>query len=244
MIGRFGVRRKTKFGVRRIKLIKQAPDPSSKRLTPFARVSGVESCDVKRILKHLVWIIPVILILIVVSLVAVTAAARRTDAQYHAKLPKTIQVTSDSFQHGQEMPGDLSCRGSATAPDIQWTQAPEATKSFSLIAMDWDAPSPRVRLFPVVHWVVYNIPATTTQIPKNSSSALLSQKGMTPGLNIARQPGYMAPCPPLGKHRYEFRIYALDVDRIDPAKNDKDGVIQAMQGHVLAYGELVGLKGP
>src|SRR5262249_14434214 len=122
--------------------------------------------------------------------------------------------------------------------------APETTKSYALVAMDWDALSPRLRLFSVVHWVLYNIPASTTEIPQNSSSKSLGQSGISSGLNMSGQPGYMPPCPPLDTHRYEFRVYALDVDRIAPASNDRPGVMQAIDGHILAYGELVGLNGP
>jgi Raf kinase inhibitor-like YbhB/YbcL family protein len=110
--------------------------------------------------------------------------------------------------------------------------------------MDWDAPSPRLRLFPVVHWILYNIPADTTEIPQNSNSGSLGQKGINSGLNVGRQLGYTAPCPPFDTHRYEFRVYALDVDRIQPVPNDRPGLMQAMDRHILAYGELVGLNGP
>jgi Raf kinase inhibitor-like YbhB/YbcL family protein len=199
---------------------------------------------VQRILKHLLWIIPLVILLAVVSLVAYTATARRADVRYHSRLQKALQVSSDSFQHDQQMPVELSCKGRAISPQLQWTGAPENTKSYVLVAMDWDAPSPRLRFFAVAHWVLYNIPSDTTEIPQNSNSDSLSRRGIVSGLNIARQPGYMAPCPPLGTHRYEFRVYAIDVDQIHPSSNDKAGVMEAMDGHILAYGELVGLKGP
>src|SRR5207244_9673383 len=134
---------------------------------------------------------------------------RSADARYHAKLQKTIQVWSNSFKTEQEMPVEFSCKGKSMAPDITWTHPLEGTKSYALIAMDWDAPSPRLRLFPVVHWVLYNIPADRNDIPENSTNASLTRMKIVPGLNVAGQPGYMAPCPPLGTHRYEFRVYAL-----------------------------------
>jgi len=198
----------------------------------------------KRALKHLLWIIPSILVIAVVSLAVYAATARNADANYHSKLQKTVQVSSRSFQNEQEMPLEFSCKGKSTAPGIQWTNPSNGAKSYALIAMDWDAPSPSLRLFPVVHWVLYNIPATTTEIPQGSTNEYLTQDKIVPGLNIAGQAGYMAPCPPLGTHRYEFHVYALDVDRIQPASNDRAGVMKAMDGHVLGYGELVGLKSP
>ena len=198
----------------------------------------------KRVLKHLLWIVPAILVIAVASLATYAATKRSADARYHAKLQKTIQVSSNSFKADQEMPVDFSCSGKSTAPDITWTYPAQGTKSYALIAMDWDAPSLSLRLFPVTHWILYNIPPQTIQIPEGSTNAALATQKIVPGLNIAGQPGYMAPCPPLGTHRYEFRIYALDVDQIQPASNDRAGVLKAMDGHILGYGELVGLKSP
>jgi Raf kinase inhibitor-like YbhB/YbcL family protein len=198
----------------------------------------------KRILKHLLWIVPSLLVIAVVSLAAYAATARSGDVTYHAKLQKTIQVSSKSFQNDQEMPVEFSCKGKSMAPAIKWTNPPDGTKSYALIAMDWDAPSPSLRLFPVVHWVLYNIPTEMTEIPEGSTNAYLTRSKIVPGLNIAGEPGYMAPCPPLGTHQYVFHVYALDADQIQPASNDRAGVMKAMEGHVLGFGELVGLKSP
>src|SRR2546428_13972390 len=173
----------------------------------------------KRVLKHLLWIIPSIPVIAVVSLASYAAMARSTDSSYHSKLQTTIQVSSKSFQNEQEIPVEFSCKGKATAPAIQWTK-PDGAKSYALITMDWDAPSPSLRLFPITHWVLYNIPPDTAEIPEGSTNADLTQKKIVPGLNIAGQPGYAAPCPPMGTHHYEFRIYALDTDQIHPASNE------------------------
>jgi Raf kinase inhibitor-like YbhB/YbcL family protein len=198
----------------------------------------------KKVLKHLLWIIPAILVVAVVSLTAYTAMTRSADRDYHSKLQKNVQVSSKSFQNDQEMPVDFSCKGKATAPAIQWTRPADGTKSYALITMDWDAPSPSLRLFPITHWVLYNIPADMTEIPEGSTNADLIQKKIVPGLNIAGQPGYAAPCPPMGTHHYEFRIYALDTEQLQPTSNDRAGLLKSMEGHVLGYGELVGLKSP
>jgi len=197
-----------------------------------------------KILKHLPWIIPLLLVLAVGALMASTALDRRTDRRYHAGLRKALEVHSNSFEHEGEMPVEFSCKGRGMAPHIQWTSAPDGTKSFALIATDWDAPAPWLRLFSVAHWVLFNIPASTTQIPRDSSSDDLIRVGINSGNNMSRRPGYIAPCPPFGTHRYEFRVYALDVDQIHPSSNDKSGIMQAMNGHVIAYGELIGLRRP
>jgi len=188
--------------------------------------------------------VPLILLMGLGVLMARTALTRRDDIRYHAGLQKAVQVRSDNFEHEREMPIELSCRGRGIAPHLQWTGAPDGTKSFAVIAMDWDAVSPWLRLFPVAHWVLFNIPASTTEIPRGSSSASLGSIGVNSGLNFSGQVGYLSPCPPLGTHRYEFRIYALDLDQIRPSSNDKDGIMQAMNGHILAYGELTGLSRP
>src|SRR2546427_11834334 len=125
----------------------------------------------KKVLKHLLWIIPSILVLAIVSLAVYAATARSADASYNNKLKKTIQVSSKSLQSGKEMPLESSCRGTSTAPAIAWANAPDGTSSYALIAMDWDAPSPKLRLFPVVHWILYNIPRDTTEIPEGSANA-------------------------------------------------------------------------
>ena len=198
----------------------------------------------KKVLKHLLWIIPAIIVILVISLASYAAMARSADRDYHSKLQKTIQVSSKSFQDAQEMAVEFSCKGSAKAPAIQWTKPGDNAKSYALITMDWDAPSPSLRLFPITHWILYNIPADMTEIPEGSTNTDLMQKKIVPGLNIAGQPGYTAPCPPMGTHHYEFRIYALDTDQIHPASNDRAGVLKSMEGHVVGYGELVGLKSP
>jgi hypothetical protein len=196
----------------------------------------------KRILKHLLWIVPLIVVVAIVSLAAYAATARSADRSYHAKLEKTIQVTSNNFQNEGEIPVEFSCKGAARSPNIKWTNPPDRTKSYALIAMDWDAPSPSLRLFPIVHWVLYNIPPGIAQISQGSTNEDLSGKKIDAGLNIGGQPGYAAPCPPLGTHRYEFRVYALDVDQVQPASKSKADVMKAMEGHILGYGELAGLK--
>jgi Raf kinase inhibitor-like YbhB/YbcL family protein len=111
-----------------------------------------------------------------------------------------------------------------------------------LLATDWDAPSPSFRLFAVPHWVLYNIPRDVQEIPQNSSPDALTKLNIQVGAGIGGTETYIPPCPPMGQHEYEFRVYALDVERIQPRSNDKAGVLSAIEGHVLGYGELIGLR--
>jgi Raf kinase inhibitor-like YbhB/YbcL family protein len=195
-----------------------------------------------RRLKHLLWVVPLLLIAAAIVLSITTANAREADTSYHATLSRSIQVTSNDFGENMEMPEDLSCRGSGRAPHIAWSGGPAGVRSYVLLATDWDAPSPSLPLFAVPHWVVYNIPPDVKEIPANSTTAQLTQSNIAVGAGIGGEQEYIPPCPPLGQHRYEFRIYGLDIDRIEPASNNKDGVLAAIEGHVLGYGELVGLN--
>jgi len=195
-----------------------------------------------RILKHLLWLIPLILVIAVVVLLTYTAYARDNERRYHASLRKSLQVRSNDFQNAQEIPQRFSCRGEGVSPHVAWTGAPETTKSYALITMDWDAPSPSLRLFPIVHWVLYNIPNDVNEIPQAATTTVLNERKIVAGTNIAGAAQYAPPCPPLGQHQYVFHVYALDVDQVQPASNDKAAVMKAMAGHVLAYGELIGLK--
>lgn len=191
---------------------------------------------VKRVLKHLLWIIPLLIVIAAAGLALNSRSAKRAEDDYHAPLAKSLQVRSGSFQHEQQMPAQYSCRGAGISPQIQWAGAPGTANSFALVSMDWDAPSPSLRLFPVVHWVVYNIPKNVTEIPENATVGVA-------GRNLSGATSYLPPCPPLGVHRYVFRVYALDVNQIQPESNDKAGVMKAMEGHVVGYGELTGLSG-
>src|SRR5205814_3224232 len=119
-----------------------------------AEVAVQSRPSMKRILKHLLWIVPLTLIVLVMALGTYAAIARRADTASHSKLQKTILVTSDNFQNQQEMPVEFSCKGQGRSPQIRWANPPDRTKSYALIAMDWDAPSPSLRLFTVVHWVL------------------------------------------------------------------------------------------
>ncbi len=171
------------------------------------------------------------------------SSARDVDRAYHAAIPKTVILHSISFSASGEIPVSYTCKGEKVSPEVSWEGAPDKAQSYVLIATDWDGPSPRLRLGKFTHWILYNIPREVHEIKSAVTSAELTQEKITIGLNSSDAAGYMPPCPPLGKHRYIFRLYALDVPQIHSAKPDRDGVMDAMTGHVLAYGEIVGLFG-
>jgi Raf kinase inhibitor-like YbhB/YbcL family protein len=198
----------------------------------------------KRIFKHLLWVIPLILLITVVSLAGYAANARGADRSYHSNIQNSIRVRSNNFQAEQEIPVEFSCKGAAISPHIRWDDRPSGARSYALVMMDWDAPFPNLRLFAVVHWVLYNIPQDVREIPQGVSTEELATQSIEAGWNMGGQPGYVAPCPPFGMHRYEFRVYALDVDRIQPASKTRADIMKAMEGHILAYGELAGWRKP
>ena len=144
---------------------------------------------------------------------------------------KTLTVTSPAFQHNQRIPGEYVCVYESKNPPLNIEGIPEGTKSLALIFDDPDAVGGTFD-----HWIVWNIPPTQT-IEENSVPGV-------EGLNSDLQNGYIGPCPPPGKpHRYIFRVFALDTMLDLDSDSGKEDLEKAMEGHVLAKGELIGLFG-
>ncbi|MBI2568939.1 MAG: YbhB/YbcL family Raf kinase inhibitor-like protein [Candidatus Schekmanbacteria bacterium] len=152
---------------------------------------------------------------------------------------ETMRLMSSSFESGQEIPSEFTCEGKDRSPALSWTDVPPEAKSLALIVDDPDAPDPRAPRMTWVHWVLYNIPAQTTGLAAGVSAADLPA-GTLQGKNDWRKTGYGGPCPPIGKHRYFHKLYALDTALPDLREPNKDGLLRAMSGHVLATSELVG----
>lgn len=147
-----------------------------------------------------------------------------------------------SFADGETMPVKHGAEGDNASPMLEWSGAPEGTKSIVVIADDPDAAEPK----PFVHWVIYDIPASENGLREGlpTDPVLQEPKGAKQGTNSKGQTGYLGPRPPLGDpaHHYHFQVFALDVETlgIDPGKT-REAVLAAMDGHVLAKGEIVGL---
>lgn len=150
-----------------------------------------------------------------------------------------MKLTSTAFAHQGEMPRQFTCDGNDIAPALNWTDLPENTKSLALIVDDPDAPDPNAPKMTWVHWVLYNIPPESPGLAENSSPKMLPL-GTLQGLNDWRQVGYRGPCPPIGRHRYFFKLYALDRMLSDLQTPDKTSLEQAMQGHIIGQTELIG----
>lgn len=145
-------------------------------------------------------------------------------------------LETKAFPKGGEIPGKYTCSGEDVSPALSWSGAPQETKSFALIVEDPDAPSGTF-----THWIVYDLPATTHQLPENVSKTDDLSGGGRQGRNDFRRVGYGGPCPPPGRsHRYFFKLYALNAALNLPAGTSKQDVESAMRGRIIAQAELVG----
>jgi hypothetical protein len=150
-----------------------------------------------------------------------------------------LKLTSTVFDDGGEIPRDHTCDGADTSPPLAWEGLPEGTRSLVLIVDDPDAPDPAAPKMTWVHWVLYNLPPTAHGLTSGVSDAELPP-GTKQGLNDWKRTGYGGPCPPIGRHRYFHKLYALDQELPDLGTPAKAAVERAMAGHVLASAELVG----
>jgi Raf kinase inhibitor-like YbhB/YbcL family protein len=149
----------------------------------------------------------------------------------------SLTITSPAFAADGEIPGVYTGEGSDVSPPLAWTGAPEGTKSFALIVDDPDAPDPKAPKLTYVHWVLYNLPADCTGLPEGASPL---PAGTREGKNDWKRTGYGGPCPPVGRHRYFFKLYALDIELPDLRHPTKVQLLSATQNHVLVQAELIG----
>jgi Raf kinase inhibitor-like YbhB/YbcL family protein len=194
-------------------------------------------------LKRALYGVLALVILAAVVLPVLAWRERQADAMFHAGIARTLVVRSADFQADADMPVSSSCHGAGRSPQLSWEGAPSGTQSYAILAVDWDAPSAAYRLMSFTHWVLYNIAPAVVQIDGAIADAELRRLGIAVGRNSYGATGFVPPCPPFDKHRYVFRVYALDVPALKPGSANRAGVLEAMGGHVLAYGELIGRFG-
>lgn len=151
----------------------------------------------------------------------------------------TLMLYSKAFTQGDEIPAKYTCAGEDRSPPLTWQEVPEQTQSLVLIVDDPDAPDPNAPKMTWVHWVVYNIPADATGLPEGVKSSDLPP-GTEQGQNDWNNMCYGGPCPPIGRHRYFHKLYALDTVLTGMGKANKTKIEAAMQGHIIESTELVG----
>ena len=150
-----------------------------------------------------------------------------------------FKITSTVFQHNNEIPSLYTCEGEDLSPPLHWQGVPADARSLVLIMDDPDAPDPKAPKMTWVHWVLYNLPPDSQGLPEGATSADLPA-GTGEGLNDWKRTGYGGPCPPIGRHRYFHKLYALDVVLEKMARPDKAKIEAAMKGHIIEQAELVG----
>lgn len=148
-------------------------------------------------------------------------------------------LTSSAFQEGQEIPSKFTCQGENISPELSWSNPPEGTQSFVLIIDDPDAPDPNAPKMTYVHWILYNIPASVSSLKEDEAQNGIP-KGTLEGINDGAHTGYRGPCPPIGRHRYFHKLYALDTIFDDLNQPNKPTLLKAMEGHVLGQATLIG----
>jgi Raf kinase inhibitor-like YbhB/YbcL family protein len=148
-----------------------------------------------------------------------------------------MNLTSSAFAHNGAIPKKYTCDGGDTSPPLSWSGVPPGTKSLVLIVDDPDAPDPAAPKMTWVHWVLYNLPPSAAGLAEGATRL---PAGTAEGTNDWQRTGYGGPCPPVGRHRYSYKLYALDTVIQALSRPDKAAIEKAMQGHVIARAELVG----
>lgn len=151
----------------------------------------------------------------------------------------TFTLSSPAFTEGGAIPMRHTCEGDDVSPPLEWSGAPDGTRSFTLIVDDPDAPDPAKPQSIFVHWVLYNIPSVAKSLHEDAIAHGLPD-GAEHVKNDWKHPRYGGPCPPIGRHRYFFRLYALDTELTGLGRATRADVDRAMEGHTLATAQLMG----
>lgn len=149
----------------------------------------------------------------------------------------TMSITSTGFESGGEIPEKFTCEGEDVSVPLAWSGVPANAKSLALIVDDPDAPDPKAPKMVWVHWVLYNIPVSAGGLGQGVKEL---PAGTGEGLNDWNRTGYGGPCPPIGRHRYFHKLYALDTVLPDLGSPTKNELLAAMKGHIVAQVELMG----
>ena len=152
---------------------------------------------------------------------------------------RTLTITSSAFTEHGSIPVEYTCDGEDASPPLSWSGVPSRTRGLALIVDDPDAPDPAAPRTIWVHWVLYNLPSDSTGLAAGVARTALP-RGTREGRNDWHRTGYRGPCPPVGRHRYRFTLYALDIELPDMDEPSKTQLLKAVQGHVIADATLAG----
>ena len=150
-----------------------------------------------------------------------------------------VMLNSSAFEPNGPIPAKYTCEGEDVSPALTWSGVPSGTKSLALIVDDPDAPDPAAPKMTWVHWVLYDVPPSAKGLPEAVRANSLP-RGTREGLNDWKRTGYRGPCPPIGRHRYFFKLYALDTELGDLGEPTKAQLKKAMAGHILGEVQMVG----
>lgn len=158
-----------------------------------------------------------------------------TNAKRGMDMKTAIKLTSPVFPEGGMIPKQYTCDGANISPPLAWSGVPESTKTLALVCDDPDAPGKTW-----VHWVLYDLPASSKELPEKVLPQQKLTSGGTQGTNDFRKTGYSGPCPPSGTHRYFFRLYAVDTETQLKPDATKEELLEAIEGHIVGQGQLIG----
>jgi Raf kinase inhibitor-like YbhB/YbcL family protein len=171
--------------------------------------------------------------------VALAGLAVLANSQIAAEVTMKLSLRSSAFDDHGAIPRRYTCEGEDVSPPMEWSGLPAEARSLVLIVDDPDAPDPKAPKMTWVHWVLYDIPVSASGLAEGVRREALPE-GAREGLNDWKRTGYGGPCPPIGRHRYFHKLYALDTMLGDLGQPTKAALEAAMEGHVIAQTELVG----
>lgn len=172
---------------------------------------------------------PTLMAAVLTATVTATAALAREEGN--------MRINSTAFSNQTAIPALYTCEGKDISPPMAWSDIPTGTKSLALIVDDPDAPDPAAPKMTWVHWVLYNLPPTSDGLPESVKTLPVGTKE---GVNDWKRIGYGGPCPPIGRHRYFHKLYALDTVLPDLNQPTKAKLEEAMKGHVIGEAQLMG----
>lgn len=182
----------------------------------------------------------IVFVLAAAGLYLLARSGRKAEIAYLNALKKTMVLSSSSFPPNGDMPISCTCKGNELSPALGWENSDPGVESYVVLVTDHDVPTPAFPLYNLPHWVVYNLPPSVRSLPEGITVEQMRLLGGKIGKNGTGDMKYIGPCPPIGRHAYVFRVYALDQMLSFSDLPGKQDVLDLMKGHILAYGELTG----